>query len=300
MTVTKRSTSKFFLGVASVAFLAMGCGEGTSSGGTGKVQIFVEAESTIPNGLSAGMEAEDILDGWNVKYTRFLVAIGNFRAARSDASDKLTAPGVYVLDLMNVPAGGYVVHTWENVEATRWDRFGFDLPNATNDVKTLAPTTDADKAVLVDNKASLYVEGEIDNGMQKKTFKWSLPAGTSFDDCADENGLAGFAVPSGGSVPIKPTIHGDHWFFNSVTAGVEITKRYAQYIADCDLDMDGETTIAELKTVQGMELAKAFPADKYNFAGVVLDNAYAWVLGQARTLGDFQGEGECPTRQPLP
>jgi hypothetical protein len=300
MTVTKSPTTKLLPLLGSLAIFAVGCGDGTSTNGSGSVQIFVEAESTIPNGLSAGMGAEDILDGWSVKYNRFIVAIGNFRAARSDAQDKLTAPPVYVLDLMNVPAGGYVVHTWSEVEATRWDRFGFDLPNATGDATPIEPTTDADKALLVDNKASIYIEGEIDNGMVKKTFKWALPAGTSFDDCADENGLAGFAVPDGGSVPIKPTIHGDHWYFNSITAGVEITKRYAQYIADCDLDMDGETTIAELQAVKGADLAKAFPTDKYNLSGVVLDSAYSWVLGQAQTLGDFQGEGECPTRKPLP
>jgi hypothetical protein len=300
MIFTKRLTSKVSLALTSLTIFMLGCGPETSAGGAGTVQIFVEAESTIPNGLSAGTGDEDILDGWNVKYSRFLVAIGNLRAARSDATDKLSAPGVYVLNLMNVPAGGYIVHSWTDVEATRWDRFGFDLPNATAEAQTLAPTTDADKAVLVDNKASVYIEGEIDNGMVKKTFKWPLPAGTSFDDCADENGLAGFAVPAGGSVAIKPTIHGDHWFFNSITAGVEITKRYAQYIADCDLDMDGETTIAELQAVQGTDLAKAFPADKYNLSGVKLDSAYDWVLGQARTLGDFQGEGECPTRSSLP
>lgn len=299
MTVTKYSTSNLLL-LGALTIFATGCGDGTSSGNSGAVQIFVDAESTIPNGLSAGMGDEDILDGWNVKYNKFVVAIGNFRAARSDAPDKLDAPGVYVLDLKNVPAGGYIVHTWSDIEATRWDRFGFDLPNATAEAKTLEPTTAADKALLVDNKASVYIEGEIDNGMVKKTFKWPLPAGTSFDDCADENGLAGFAVPAGGSVAIKPTIHGDHWFFNSITAGVEITKRYAQYIADSDLDMDGETTIAELQAVKGADLAKAFPADKYNLSGVVLDSAYSWVLGQAQTLGDFQGEGECPTRKSLP
>ncbi|MBK9259120.1 MAG: hypothetical protein IPM54_04730 [Polyangiaceae bacterium] len=300
MTVTKPSNAKYLSLLGALASLALGCGDGSGTTDAGNVQIFVEAEDTIPNGLSAGMGEENILDGWNVKYSRFVIAIGNFRASRSDATDKLTAPGVYVLDLMNVPAGGYIVHTWNGVEATRWDRFGFDLPNAGADAKALEPTTDADKALLVDNKASVYIEGEIDNGTTKKTFKWALPAGTSFDDCADENGLAGFAVPAGGSVAIKPTIHGDHWFFNSVTAGVELTERYAQYIADSDLDMDGETTIAELQAVKDADLAKAFPADKYNLSGVVIESAYDYVLAQARTLGDFQGEGECPTRGELP
>ncbi len=206
MPFTKRLSTNVMTLLGAMTLGMMGCGNGTTSPGSGNVQIFVEAESTIPNGLSAGTGAEDILDGWNAKYSRFIVAIGNFRAARSDAPDKLTAPDVYVLDLMNVPAGGYIVHTWSDVAAVRWDRFGFDLPNATSAATPIEPTTDADKQLLVDNGASIYIEGEIDNGTMKKTFKWALPAGTAFDDCADDNGLSGFAVPSGGSVAIKPTI----------------------------------------------------------------------------------------------
>jgi hypothetical protein len=298
MKATHTLCSKLLPLIGSLALFSIGCGDGTSTTATGDVQIFVEAEDSIPNGLSAGMGDEDIQDGWSVSYSKFVISIGNFRASRSDSTDKLDAPGTYVLDLMNVPAGGYVVHTWSDAEAVRWDRFGFDLPNATTEAQTLAPTADADRDLLSTNKWSVYIEGQISKEMVTKTFKWGLPAGTSFDDCADENGLAGFAVPSGGSIAIKPTIHGDHWFFNNITAGAEITTRYAQYIADADADMNGETTIEELKALAA---ASAFPAAKYNLAGPSpIENAYDFVLAQARTLGDYQGEGECGTRKNLP
>ena len=247
------------LPLVTLALALAGCGDDGATAAKGDVQIFVEAEDTIPNGLQAGTGAENILDGWNVTYDRFLVNIGNFRASRSDATETLSAPEVFVLDLKNVPAGGYVVAKWQDVSATRWDRFGFDLPNAKAGAKPLAPTTDADAKLLADNGWSLYIEGKISDGRTEKTFKWGLSAGTSFDDCATEDGLLGFAVPKGGSVPIKPTIHGDHWFFNNITAGAEITKRYAQYIADSDLDGDGETTIDELKQRKAVD---AFPPDK--------------------------------------
>lgn len=282
--------------IVSSALLA-GCGEDGTSAAVGSAQIFVEAEDSIPNGLAAGMGAEDIQDGWNVSYDRFLLAIGNFRAARSDSTETLSAPEVFVLDLKNVPAGGYVVHTFSDVAATRWDRFGFDLPNANAEAKPLAPTTQADAQMLIDGGFSLYIEGAIDNGSMKKTFRWGLSAGTAFDDCATEDGLLGFAVPSGGTVAVKPTIHGDHWFFSNITSGAEITKRYAQYIADADLDGDGETTLDELKQRKAVD---AFPPDKYNLAGASITNAYDYLLAQARTLGDYQGDGECPSRKTLP
>ena len=40
-----------------------------------------------------------------------------------------------------------------------------------------------------------------------------------------------------------------------------------------------------------------------NLAGALdgpIETAYDFVLAQARTLGDFQGDGECPTRKALP
>lgn len=290
------TTTLFLSGLALVA----GCGDGTgATADKGDVQIFVEPEETIPGGLAAGMGEEDVQDGWTVTYDRFLVSIGNFRAGRSDATEKLSLPDTFVLDLLNAPAGGYVVTTFEDVSAVRWDRFGFDLPNATASSKTLSPTTAADAKLLADNGWSIYFEGKIEKMGVVKTFKWGLPAGTSFDDCATEEGTFGFAVPSGGSAQVKPTIHGDHWFFNNVTAGAEITKRYAEYIALADADMNGETTIEELKALKA---ADAFPSPQYNLAGSLapIETAYDYVLAQARTLGDYQGEGECQTRKILP
>ena len=72
--------------IASIPLLA-GCGDDSGeTSAKGSVQVFVEAEDTIPNGLTAGMGNENVKDGWNVTYDRFLVAIGNVRAARGHAT----------------------------------------------------------------------------------------------------------------------------------------------------------------------------------------------------------------------
>jgi hypothetical protein len=291
--------------------LATGCGD---DGGAGAVQVFTEPEDSIPEGLEPGDGEENIADGWAVSYERFLITIGNVRAARSDASETLADPAVYVLDLRNAPAGGYIIAELAEVSAVRWDRFGFDLPNAAAGARALAPTADADAAFMIDAGYSIYFEGTISKADGESCppgggacapapeigFAWGFSAGTSFDDCATEDGEPGFAVPSGGTVQVKPTIHGDHWFFSSITAGEEITKRYAQYIADADLDQDGETTLDELRMVQASDV---FPSPQYNLAGALggpVNTAFDYVLAQARTLGDYQGDGECPTRRLLP
>ena len=49
---------------------------------------------------------------------------------------------------------------------------------------------------------------------------------------------------SGGTVQVKPTIHGDHWFFTNVTQGAELTERRAQWIVDSDLDRAGKNMLS--------------------------------------------------------
>jgi hypothetical protein len=302
------------LAASAVAILALsGCGE--DSGGTGRVQVFVEPEDTIPEGLEPGSGEENIQDGWTVTYDKFLVAVGNFRATRSaDTSDQLSEPRVYVVDLKNVPTGGLVIAEFNDVTASRWDKVGFDLQNASASNVRAESTAQADYDFMVSNGYSIYIEATMTNPTGQSclpakptdcvsatsvTFKWGLAAGTSFDDCAPESGDAGFAVPSGGTVQVKPTIHGDHWFFTNITQGAEITERRAQWIANCDVDRNGETTLDELR---GVQAADVFPSPPYNLSGAIIpvNTAFDYLEAQTRTLGDFQGDGECPTRQILP
>jgi hypothetical protein len=300
-------SSRFIAGLLATAVIAA-CSSsddgGTSNGGaTGSVQIFVVPEDTISKGLDPGTELENVQDGWTIRYDRYLVTVGNFRAKRTDTGASIGEPSIFVLDLKNAPENGYVVADLKDIAAVRWDKFGFDVANAKAGAKTLAPTAQADVDFMIQNGYSVYYEGFAEKGPDKITFKWGFVAGTSFDDCATEDGLAGFAVPAGGTVQVKPTIHGDHEYFDNVTQGVEITKRLAEWIKTCDADTNRELTIDELKKC---DVAKAMPSPPYDLSAVKDQDGdgkitvYDYVNTQMRTFGDYQGDGECPTRAPLP
>jgi hypothetical protein len=310
--------NKMISALVNIALLtALPCVMGCGDGDTGSLQVFVQAEESVTGGIEPGTGPENIADGWTATYDEFLVTVGNVRAARADTGATLSDVSTFVLDLKKVPVGGYVISNTDNVASGQWYQFGFDMPSATAETPVLEPTSPMDKDLLIQGGSSLYVAGAIDNANGKScppgdpdpakcvaaphvTFRWALPAATSFDDCATLDGTAGFAVPTGVTTHVEITIHGDHWFFNSITAGVEIVTRYGQYIADCDLNHDGETTLDELKQVPA---ADVFPSPKYNlsgsFSGPIM-TAYDYVLAQARTIGDFQNYGECPTRKILP
>ena len=232
-------------------------------------------------------------------YTKFLVGVGNFRAARtSDSTDRFDSDRVLVVDLTKVPSSGLILATFENIAATRWDQIGYDLIGADTDSVKADGTAQADFDDMVNNSWSLHVVGQIEKAGDVVTFDWGLNAATAFDDCAPPQGDAGFAVPSGGTVQVKPTIHGDHWFFTNITQGAEITQRRAQWIKDSDLDSDGNVTLDELGQVKASDV---FPAAQYNLSGALIPitTARDYFVEQAHTLGDFQGEGECPTRKIL-
>jgi hypothetical protein len=282
------------------ALVALACSE-SAADGTGSVQIFVVPEETITDGLQPGTEPENLQDGWTVTYDRYLVAIGNFRASRSDTNATLSHPELYVLDLKNAPKNGYVVAEFTDIPAARWDRFGFDIPNARTGTQSLPPTNQTDLDLMISNGYSVYYEGTASKDSDTISFKWGFAAGTSFDDCATEDGIPGFAVPSGGSVQVKPTIHGDHQYFDTVTHAVEITGRRAEWVRTCNADGSSELLISELKACDPVT---AMP--EHTLAGITdrdgdgRISVYDYVETQMRTAGDYQGDGECPTRAPLP
>lgn len=294
-----------------LALALIGCSSGEGAG-KGNVQVFIVPEASIASGVEAGDGDENMHDGWTATYSRFLITVGNFRAKSSSSGDAIAGPQVYVLDLKKAPAGGYVTFDKRDLPSVRFDKVGEDMPAAAVGARLLPPTTDADAKLMIDNGYALYVEGEIRKAdgqscsPTKPTdcvaatsirFKWGFAMGTSFDDCASAQGDTGFAIPQGGTVAVKPTLHGDHWFFTDITQGAEVSKRYAQYIADSDLDRNGETTLEELGRVKA---ADVFPSDRYKISGCVgggvIATALDYVKCQARTIHDFQGDGECATR----
>jgi hypothetical protein len=296
---------------ASVLLVACSGGPAATTG-TGRVDVFIVPEASITDGIEPGTDPETIQDGWRVRYDKFLVSIANFRAHSTSEGTTIGDPRAVVIDLRNAPAGGYVLTSFTDVDAIRFDKVGEDMPAAKPGAIGLPPTTADDVTLMTTKGYAIYVEGTLtkDDGQSctpgKPTecvaaksvrIRWGFAMGTSFDDCASAQGDTGFAVPRGGSVQVKPTIHGDHWFFSDVTQGAEITKRYAQFVADSDLDHDGETTLDELAKVKA---ADVFPAETYKLSGTVggvpIATAFDYVKAQARTLHDFQGDGDCPTR----
>lgn len=295
------------------SWILIGACSNAAGNGSGSLDVLVMPEETISEGLAPGDGAENIRDGWTVAYSRFLVTIGNFSSSVSSSpTDAVSDASVFVLDLQTVPTSGYELAHFEDMSATRWDRVGYQMPNA-SDTDTCAAGIDSSEcATMKSEHLSVWVTGTLTkDGESPLSFDWKLPAGASFGDCQNSDGLNGFAITSGASQQVELTVHGDHWFFTRYPTGDEAMSpisRCASWIAAAD-GTDGSTADRNITNAELMALsaASAFPTSatagdcRYDLSAFPhpVNNAYDYVLQMARSLGHFQGEGDCETRSDL-
>lgn len=300
----------------------LGCG---GDAGTGSVTALLEAEDVIVEGLEPGDDIENIRDGWAVSFDRYIATVGDLDLHLS-SSDAIEVEGadVFVVDMTQVPSAGLDLWQFDGLRAGRWE-FHFATPSAADDATRHTSVSQVDFDELVANDWTYLVEGTLTrsdgescppatlanpggatpNGNLSGTnpcydapsvrFVVGAAAETSYGPCeADE--VPGFAVTSGGSSTVSMTLHGDHLFFNGFPEGDEGgVMRLAQWLADCDLDLDGTVTAAELQAIAPAQLPEL--DERFQLGGspiTPLDTMFTYFRAQLKTQGHFQGEGECP------
>jgi hypothetical protein len=305
------------------------CGSAACSGeeveGTGSLSVLLEAEDVIIDGLDPGDEAENIRDGWSVRFDKFIATIGDIDVHfATDQAIEAEGEDVFVIDLTELPAGGTPLWRLDDLRAGRWE-FHYGTPGAAHASTRHDSVAQADYDEMVDNDWTYLLDGSIENAdgqacppaalastshatpngnmsggnpcfdASSVRFQFGATAETSFGPC-EIDGVPGFAVASGSEQTVAITIHGDHPFFNGFPESNEGgVMRLAQWLADCDLDLDGTVTRAELEAITPSMLPEL--DERYQLGGspiTPLTNMYEYLVGQLKTQGHFEGEGECP------
>ena len=126
-------------------------------------------------------------------------------------------------------------------------------------------------------------------------FTFGASAETVFGPC-EVGEVPGFAISVGANQTVAASIHGDHLFFTGFPEGDEGgVRRLAQWLADCDLNLDGTVTKEELEAISPSQLPQI--DERYQLGGspiTPVENMYDYVRSQLKTQGHYQGEGECP------
>ena len=307
-----------------VGMSVAGCGS-EDEAGSGSLTVLLESEDVIIEGLEPGDGTENIRDGWAVGFDKFIATIGDIDVHYStDESVEAEAGDVFVVDLTKIPAAGLALWTLDGLRAGRWE-FNFRTPGAGDGSTRHDSVAQADYDEMVASDWTYLIDGVLTkadgqscppaalatpgsktpNGNMSGgnacydaptvRFTFGATAETSFGPCEIDE-VPGFAISAGGTQTVAATIHGDHLFFNGFPEGAEGgVTRLAQWLADCDLNLDGTVTRAELEAITPSQLPEL--DERYQLGGspiTPLNNMYDYVISQLKTQGHFQGEGECP------
>lgn len=304
--------------------IASACSDDASTPGSASVSVLLEPEDTITNGLEAGDELENIRDGWSVHFDKYLLAVGHVDVhLATDEDRRAEDANIYAVDLTKVPAAGTPLWKLRDLQSGRWELF-FEQTGAGDSAKRHESVEQSDFDDMVENDYTYVLHGTLTNpegrscppsalakpgdktsqGTSGKDrcypapevrFELGVEAETTYGPC-EIDGVPGFSVGSDGKQTVSVTMHGDHLFFNGFPEGGEGgVMRLAQWLADCDLDLDGTVTRDELEQVAPEQLSEL--NERFQLGGSPispLTNMLDYVRSQLKTQGHMNGEGECP------
>lgn len=292
----------------------------------GDLSVILEAEDTITEGLEPGTTGETIQDGWAVTFDDYIVVIGDVDVHLStDETVEGEAPDTFAVDLVDVPESGLPLWSLDDLVTGRWE-FNYSIGGAGDGAMRHDSVTEPQFSEMMTNDWTYLVAGTMNqtggqscppsslampgtatpNGNMNSggdacydnetiTFRFGVQAETAFGPCEIDE-MPGFAITEGTQTTVAATIHGDHIFFNGFPEGDEGgVMRLAQWLADCDLNLDGEVTREELEMIAPADLPEIDTRFQLGGSPITpLEEMWDYVIAQLKTQGHFQGEGECP------
>lgn len=249
---------------AIVMSLAAGCG------GTTELSVFGESFAEV------GIASSEMSDGWAIRFSEFVVAIGDVRVSGTTAA---ALPGWSVFDIAADSAG--LGHPLDVADVDLRDGGTVHYRIARPEQIVGGNATDSQVSALQDAGVAIHVSGEATRGMQRVTFDWDIPMDLAYD-CDLE---ATDARTSERSVEL--TIHTDHLFADDLDLEPQLAF---DALAAADQDGDDHVTSPELDAVQLAGL------DAYLTSRQDIETLWSFVGNLATTMAHVDGEQSCASR----
>ena len=292
-----RTRNETLLCLTVLSALALSACDSSSTGGgdQGNLSVFLEAEDTITDGIQAGDDVENIVDGFNVTFTKYVVAIGKVAMSQAvDDPDPLRSPDVVIAEFTSLGQLPLLT-TFDGIPTGQYRSFGFETPEPDADVENFNEVEEDDFNAMIMNGWSYIIEGEIEQVSDgaKKRFSIQADVPSVYSDCVNPaTEQPGVDVASDSDVDV--TLHGDHLVFNGFPEDETQIERRAKWLWDIPDDGDGVLKKNDFEAATNVEVL--YPSSQYTLTGGPIDpinNAWDFVRAQLGTQGHIFGEGEC-------
>lgn len=290
--------NKYATIATSLLLATAACGGGEDQG---DLIIRMSGEGAAKQGYPFVKDNETIafVDGWQVRFSKFLVGLSEPTLATFDGAQAAPVPGTMVADLH---LGDPIVTQFAGLEARRWDRFGFRIVAPGADARPLNAVAAEDIVRMAAGGFNYWVEGTASKGPQTYSFAWGLKNPTRNANCTNGlDGTDGFVVRPNTTTEAEITIHIDHMFWD--TLGSEKANLRFDAIAGSSKD----DLLINFEELAGQSLASPVGpggqpvtdangnAIAYNPGSVPLaaPNLAAFVLASSASQAHVNGLGLC-------
>ncbi len=183
-------------------------------------------------GTQRGYASHLFQDGWSVRFTRYLVSLGDFTLT-SASGETRTAPEHVLVDIQkgDVPLTGL-----KGLPAGRWS-VGFRVSPPREDTKRVDGNISAeDVAMMRERGYSYWVEGTaVKVGVGVYTFRMGFPVNARMVDCVNGvDGTLGLVVPENSVAEAEVTIHAEHMFYDRLGTHRGVQLRFDAFAATAD------------------------------------------------------------------
>jgi hypothetical protein len=242
-TTLVRTCAGFVAAAVAVGSLS-GCDPGADGVGTGTLLLRLSGEGAAKQGYpytkDNGQRLE-FVDGWTVRFSKFLVSVGELRLRASDGTEGFADEGSFVADIQK---GDPEIARLPGLKARRWDRFSFRVIPPTAAARNLNGVAAADVERMISGGLNYWIEGTAAKAGETYSFRWGLANPTRNANCTNgTDNTDGFVVRNNATTVAEITVHVDHLFWD--TLGTEQAKLRFEPIAGASRD-DRDVSFAEL------------------------------------------------------
>jgi hypothetical protein len=287
------------------------------------LKVVLEPEGHVLTGLFPGTGPDDIRDGWTVNFRKVVTTVGNVQVAHpTNGSPIAVAHDVFVVDVAHSSASpGLPLWTLDNLPVGAFD-FVFQAHSALDGARHNS-AQQADFAEMQTNDWTYLIEGTLTQqnvgrscppanlstppatatpmGMNAGgdrcypnptiNFRIGANAESKLTACGVSPPARSFMLAAGATGEASITIHADHLFMNGFAGQPGLI---AQWLADSDLNLDGNVTNAELRRIPTTELGALDGVGlTAPFSTPPIVNMADYVGAVMKTAPQYNGDSKC-------